>query len=191
MSTKKSFNIYYLLLAEGTTEFNLFAYLTRNRYKQLFEKSTIKFSNKVEIADKEISGGKLNGAGNLSSFKSKFDSIKNDTRYDGQTLFFILDKDLDDSADIEKLIKSKNDIVQFVEYSSEHLLLRFGGKNPKNPTDFNNMVDFRNYCKNEFQNQFNKKASEFKDADFEAIFSGVNDEEIKGTFVELFSTITE
>lgn len=191
MTKKKSFKIYYLLLTEGTTEFNLFGYLTTNKFKGVFEESNVQFSIKVEIVDAGISQGKLNGVGNLSSFKGKYDLIKNDTRYSGQKLFFVIDKDFDDSSQVEALIKGDGNIVQFVEYNSEHLLLRFGGKNPKDPSDFNNnMANFRTYCKNEFQIKFTKKASEFKDTDFDVVFANTTDDEIKKAFVELFSTLS-
>ncbi|MFZ2975096.1 MAG: hypothetical protein WA055_00520 [Candidatus Moraniibacteriota bacterium] len=189
MNTKKSFKIYYLLLVEGTTEFNLFAYLTKNKFRDDFEKSNIKFSDKINITDIGISKGKLNGFGNLSSFKRKYNSIKKDIAYKGEKLFFVIDKDLNDSLAIEKLIKENNDIVQFVEYNSEYLLLRFGGKNPKRPSDFTNLADFRNYCKSEFQKQFKKKASEFKDYDFDLVFSNIEDIKIRKSFSELFSTL--
>ncbi len=191
MNTKKSFQIYYLLISEGTTEFNLFAYLTKNKFRDSFEKSNIKFSIKVEIVEAGISQGKLNGAGNLSSFKGKYDLIKNDSRYTGQKLFFIIDKDFDDSPQIETLIKSGGDIVQFVEFNSEYLLLKFAGKNPKNPSKFNCMKDFRDYSKVEFQKEFSKKASDLKDSDFDSIFRTVGDEEIKASFTELFSTLSK
>jgi len=190
MDTKKSFQIYYLLLVEGTTEFNLFAYLTKNKFRDDFEKSNIKFSDKVTITDTGVSKGKLNGFRNLSSFKRKYNSVRKDITYKGGKFFFVIDKDLDDSSAIERLIKRNGDIVQFVEYNSEHLLLRFGNKNPKNPSDFKNMVDFKSYCKTEFQNQFKKKASEFKDSDFDLIFSNTEDTEIHKSFGELFSTLS-
>lgn len=190
MPKKKSFKIYYLLLTEGTTEFNLFGYLTTNKFKGDFENSNVQFSIKVEIVEAGISQGKLNGVGNLASFKTKYNSIKEDARYVGQKLFFVIDKDFDDSSQVKALIEKDGNIVQFVEYNSEHLLLRFGGKNPRNPTDFNNMGEFRNYCKKEFQKQFNKVASDFKDADFDSVFVNTDDDEIKKTFVELFSTLS-
>lgn len=56
MDEKKGFNVYYLLLSEGTTEFNLFAYLTKNKFKALFSASSVQFSNRVEI----IKDGKQN-----------------------------------------------------------------------------------------------------------------------------------
>ena len=71
MSTKKSFDVYYLLVSEGTTEYRLFGYLTTNKFRDRFDASSIKFSDKVEIVEAGISQGKLNGAGNLSSFKAK------------------------------------------------------------------------------------------------------------------------
>ena len=147
-------------------------------------------NDQVEIIEAGISQGKLNGAGNLSSFKGKYNLIKDDGRYKGQKLFFIIDKDFDDSSDIGTLIKNGGDVVQFLEYNFEHLLLKFAGKNPKNPPDFNNLTDFRAYCKREFQNQFNKNPSDFKDSDFDSIFNNISDEEIKGSFNELFSTLS-
>lgn len=190
MIKKKSFKIYYLLLTEGTTEFNLFGYLTTNKFKGVFKESNIQFSIKVEIVDAGISQGKLNGVGDLTSFKVKYGLIKDDARYADQKLFFVIDNDFDDSSRVKELIEKDGNIVQFVEYNSEHLLLRFGGKNPKNPTDFKNMGEFRDYCKSEFQKQFNKKASEFKDADFDSVFVNTKDDEIKEAFVELFSTLS-
>src|ERR1035437_6707920 len=179
MNKKKSFKVYYLLISEGTTELNLFGYLTTKKFKESVEKSNIQFSIKVEIIEAGISQGKLNGAGNFSSFKGKYNLIKDDIRYKGQKLFFIIDKDFDDSPQIEILIKNGGDIVQFLEYNFEYLLLKFAGKNPKNPSVFNNMKDFRDYCKGEFQNQFNKEAPDFKDSDFDFIFNNVSDKEIR------------
>lgn len=191
MKIKKSFKTYYLLLAEGTTEFNLFAYLTKNRFKELFAKSSIQFSNKVEIiknGEQIVSQGKLNGVGNLSSFTGKYNLIKKDDRYKGEKLFFVLDKDLNDSTAIEKLISKNGDIVQFLEYNSEYLLLKFKGADPKNPPDFKNLADFRNYCKSEFQKQFQKNASALNDFDFDIIFKKVKATEIQKSFSKLFST---
>jgi hypothetical protein len=188
MEKKKSFTIYYLLLCEGTTEFNLFAYLTRVKFRELFSKSNIKFSDRVQIVGSNVSQGKLNGAGNFASFKAKYDAIKQ--KYSGQTLFFILDKDLDESTQIETLIQAGGDIVQFLICNSEHLLLKLDGRIPKEPSDFASLKDFRDYCKAEFLKQFGKEASRFKDADFELIFSKLGDEKVRTTFVELFATLT-
>lgn len=188
MEKKKSFIIYYLLLCEGTTEFNLFAYLTRVKFRGLFDQSNIKFSDGVQIVASNVSQGKLNGAGNLSSFKAKYDAIKK--KYSGQTLFFVLDKDLDDSAQIETMIQTGGDIVQFLICNSEHLLLRLDGRNPKEPSDFTNLKDFRDYCKAEFLKQFGKEAPKFKDPDFELIFAKLSDDDIRATFVELFATLS-
>ncbi len=190
MKKNKNFKIYYLLLVEGTTEFNLFAYLTKNKFRDEFEKSNTKFSDKVTITDIDISKGKLNGVGNLSSFKGKYNRIKKDSRYKGEKLFFIIDEDFDDFLQVKDLIEVDGNIVQFVKYNSEHLLLRFGNKNPKNPSDFISLEDFRNYCKTEFQKQFKKKASEFKENDFDLIFSNIEDIEIRNSFNELFSTLS-
>jgi hypothetical protein len=188
MDKKKSFKIYYLLLCEGSTEFNLFAYLTRNKFRGLFDKSNIKFSDKVQIVEAGVFQGKLNGAGNIGSFQAKYDLIKK--KYSGQKLFFVLDKDLDDSSKIEALIQEGGDIIQFLICNSEHLLLKLGGKKPREPVDFNNLKDFRDYCKVEFCRQFRKDAPKFKDSDFDRIFNNVSDEEIRNSFAELFATLS-
>jgi hypothetical protein len=187
MDKKKSFTIYYLLLCEGTAEYNLFAYLTRSKFRVLFDESSIKFSDKIQVVEAGISQGKLNGAGHLVDFQIKYDLVKQ--KYSGQKIFFVLDKDLDDSSKMEVIIKKGGDIVQFLTYSSEHLLLKLGRKNPKNPSDFKSLLDFRNYCKAEFGKQFKKDASRFKDLDFDLIFNNISDEEIKANFNELFSTL--
>ncbi|HAL50192.1 MAG: hypothetical protein UU46_C0003G0038 [Candidatus Uhrbacteria bacterium GW2011_GWD1_41_16] len=186
MEKKKSFIIYYLLLCEGTTEYNLFAYITRNKFRGLFDKSNIKFSDRVQIVKSNVSQGKLNGAGTISSFKAKYDSIKK--KYSGQTLFFVLDKDLDDSSRIETMIQAGGDIVQFLICNSEHLLLKLAGKSPKEPSDFITLKDFRDYCKAEFLKQFGKDAPRFKDFDFDLVFNNCTEDEIRANFTELFAT---
>jgi len=191
MDKKKRFQIYYLLLSEGTTEYNLFGYL-KNRFRDLFEDSNIKFSDKVQIPSANIFNGKLNGIESFTSFNSKYKSIKRQykDRNEDQKIFFILDKDLDDSKKIAEAIKKDKDIVQFIEYNSEYLLLNFAGKNPKKPSDFNkSLKNFRNYCKTEFKAQFKKEASAFKDQDFAKILDKVSDEEIKKVFSVLFSIL--
>lgn len=191
MNEKKGFNVYYLLLSEGTTEFNLFAYLTRNKYRGLFDASSIKFSNRVEIikdGNQIVSQGKLDGVSTIAHFTSKHVLIK--AKYGGQKLFYFLDKDIDDSSSIGALITQDGDLVQFMEYNSEHLLLRLAGKNPKNPSDFGSLSDFRTYCKKEFVTQLGKNAHKFKDTDFDSVFKNVDDNEIKATFAELFSTLS-
>jgi len=187
MINQKKFHIYYLLASEGSTEYNLFAYLTRKRFRELFDNSNIKFSDKIEIAEINISKGKLKGVSNISSFESKYKLIKK--KYRGQKRFFILDKDIDDFVKIEDTIKKNKDIVQFIEYNSEYLLLKFSGENPRKPSNFKNLKDFRNYCKIKFKNQFKKEASAFKDQDFEEILKNISDEEIKKSFSVLFSTL--
>ena len=190
MGNKKGFNVYYLLLSEGTTEFNLFAYLTKNKFRVLFDGSSIKFSNKVEIiknGNQIVSQGKLDGVSNVAHFKTKHILIKE--KYAGQRLFYFLDKDIDDTSAIETLITQDGDIIQFIEHNSEHLLLRLAGKNPKNPSDFGNLNDFRTYCKKEFVAQSGKNAHKFKDADFELVFNNSTDDEIRNSFNELFSTL--
>ncbi len=191
MDEKKGFNVYYLLLSEGTTEFNLFAYLTKNKFRTLFEASNVQFSNKVEIikdGNQIVSQGKLEGVSDITHFTSKHVLIK--AKYAGQRLFYFLDKDMDDSIAIGELIMRDGDLVQFMEYSSEHLLLRLAGKNPKNPLDFKNLKDFRDYCKQEFVKQFGKHAHKFKDTDFDSVFKNVDDNDTKTAFTELFSTLS-
>lgn len=191
MGNKKSFNVYYLLLSEGTTEFNLFAYLTKVRFRVLFAGSSIQFRNTVEIikdGNQIVSQGKLDGVSTIAHFTSKHILIKE--KYEDQRLFYFLDKDIDDSSAIEALITQDGDLVQFLEYNSEHLLLRLAGKNPQNPSDFGNLSDFRTYCKKEFVSQFGKNAHKFKDVDFDSLFKGVNDDDIKTALAELFSTLS-
>lgn len=191
MAEKKGFNVYYLLLSEGTTEFNLFAYLTRVRFRELFDDSGVKFSIKVEIikdGKQIVSQGRLDGVSDITHFKSKHVLIKK--KYAGQRLFYFLDKDIDDSSAIEVLITQDGDLVQFTEHNSEHVLLRLTGKKPKNPSDFGNLKDFRDYCKQEFVKQFGKNAHKFKDTDFDSVFENVKDKDIKNSFAELFSTLS-
>lgn len=191
MSTKKSFDVYYLLLSEGTTEFNLFAYLTKVRFRTLFNDSSIQFHNTVEIikdGNQIVSQGKLEGVSNLAHFTSKHILIKE--KYANQRLFYFLDKDTDDCSAIETLITEDGDLVQFTKYNSEHLLLRLAGKNPKDPLDFGNMNDFRTYCKKEFVTQFGKNAHKFKDVDFELVFNNCTEDEVRANFTELFSTLS-
>lgn len=186
MTKKKIFQVYHLLVSEGTTEYNFFAYL-KTRFTDLFDDSNIKFSDKVQIPSVGISNGKLNGVSDVNSFKKKYQLIKE--QYRDQKRFFILDKDLDDSKKIADAIKKGKDIVQFIEYNSEYLLLNFAGKNPKKPSDFKSLKNFRNYCKTEFKAQFKKEASAFKDQDFAKILNKVGDEEIKEVFSVLFSIL--
>lgn len=186
MTKKKPFPIYYLSVSEGTTEYNLFAYL-KNRFRELFDNSNVKFSDKLEIAEVGIIKGKLGGASNLSSFNSKYNLIKE--LYPDQKRFFILDNDLADSPKIADVIENSEDLVQFIEYNSEYLLLNFAGKNPKKPSEIKPLKSFRSYCKTEFKEQFGKEASQFQDPDFEKIFQNIDDEEIKKAFPVLFATL--
>ncbi len=192
MSSKRGFKLYYLLLSEGTTESNLFAYLTKVRFRELFNASNVQFSNKVEIIKDDnqiVSQGKLDGVSDLKHFKSKHTPIKK--KYAGQKLFYFLDKDIKESDKIEKLITKDGDLIQFAEYNSEHLLLRLAGKKPKNPADFENLSAFRAYCKLEFKDQFKKEAHKFKDADFELVFNIPTEDEVKASFSVLFSTLEQ
>ena len=190
MHGKRPFVVYHLLLSEGTTEFNIFAYLTKNKFRTAFSASSVKFSDKVEIiknGNQVVSQGILNGVGSLGHFNSNYNAIK--AKYPREKLFFIIDKDLDDSVDIGNIIITSGDLVQFLEYNSEHLLLKLAGKNPLEPTDFNNLKDFRDYTKAEFQNKFGMKTCELKDVDFDTIFNNLTDDQIKNELSELFGTI--
>jgi hypothetical protein len=187
MGIKKSFNVYYLLVSEGTSEYNLFGYLTTRKFRNLFNSSNTKFSDKVELVDVGISQGKLNGVGNIGDFITKYRAIRE--KYKGQRIFFIIDRDLEDSSNMEKTIKENGDVVQFIEYNFEYMMLRFSNKDPRNPSNFENLGEFRNYCKSEFKKHFNKKASDFKDSDFDSVFKNTKDQDIKSSFKELFSTL--
>lgn len=192
MNSKRGFKLYYLLLSEGTTEFNLFAYLTKVRFRELFNDSGVQFSNKVEIikdGNQIVSQGKLDGVSDIKHFKSKHNLIKE--KYIGKRLFYFLDKDIDDSLEIETLITKDGGLIQFAEYNSEHLLLRLAGENPKNPADFRNLSTFRDYCKREFKKQFKKEAHKFKDADFKSVFDIPTEDEVKASLSILFSTLEQ
>lgn len=190
MEGKKGIKVYYLLLSEGSTEFNLFAYLTKVRFRQIFANSSIQFSINVEIiknGNQIVAQGKLDGVSDITHFTKKHNLIK--AKYTGQKLFYFLDKDMDDSSAIEALIKQDGHFAQFMEYNSEHLLLRLAGKNPKNPSDFADLKKFRDYCKGEFVKQFGKHAHKFKDNDFELVFNIPTEDEVRASFTELFATI--
>ncbi|MBU1163953.1 hypothetical protein KKA15_00130 [Patescibacteria group bacterium] len=190
MGNKKGIKVYHLLLSEGTTEFNLFAYLTKVRFREIFANSNIQFSINVEIIKDDnqiVTQGKLDGVSDIQHFAAKHNLIK--AKYIDQKLFYFLDKDIDDSSKIEARIKQDGDLVQFIEYNTEHLLLRLAGKSPKNPSVFENLKKFRDYCKNEFVNQFGKHAHKFKDADFELVFNFSTEDKVRASFSELFATL--
>ena len=185
---KQGFTVFQLLLSEGTAEFNLFAYITKNKFSEEFESIDTKFSNKVEIIAKGeqiVSQGKLGGVSDIKHFRSKHNLIKSE--YKNQPLFYFIDMDVDDSSEIGELILRDGHIVQFIEYNTEYMLLSLDGKNPRTPTDFANLKAFRDYCKSEFVNEYGKCAHKFKDSDFEKIFKKCSDEEIRASFPELFS----
>lgn len=186
----EQFQTYYLIANEGHTEYVIFSYLTKVKFRNLFDKSKIKFSDKIEIAEDEIqiSGGKLNGIKSLKNFEIKNKLIKD--KYSGQKIFFILDEDLYHSEKIGKAIKRQGDIIQFIKYNSEYLLLKFRGKILKAPTDFKNLQEFRDYCKEEFNKEFNKEASQLKTIDLDNIFNKVDETDIRKEFSELFSTLS-
>lgn len=192
MENTKQLSVYKLLLVEGTAEAVIFAYITKNRYRELFSKSTIKFSDGVEIirdGNQIVSRGNLYGIGDLGVFESKLVMIKD--KYPDQKLFFLLDKDLDDSLDIARVIEEGGDMIQFMEHNSEHLLLKFAGKKPKNPDAFNTMKEFRDYTKSEFKKHFKKEAHQMKERDLEPIFDLVSDEDIRSSFSKLFQLCTK
>ncbi|MDD4358757.1 MAG: hypothetical protein PHY30_03000 [Candidatus Pacebacteria bacterium] len=183
---KKSLKIHYFLAWEGYTEYKIFSYLTRNRFRGQFLKSDIRFRDAINITQGEIiiSNGKLNGVGDKTNFKSKYLILKK--YYPDETFFFFLDEDLYDSSEIEQMIKMGGDFVQFIKYNSEYLLLKLSNFNLKNPEDFDRLEDFRQYCKDEFYERFRKKASEMKEAELEQIFKKISEDEIKDIFNELF-----
>jgi hypothetical protein len=172
MTKKKLFKTYYLLVCEGQTEFNLFAYL-KNKFRE-FQQSDIRFSNKIEIKKLNISGGILHGVNNTKQFITKNKLIKK--HYHDQNILYILDQDLKDTQAIVKIIKKQTgDVVQFIKYNSEYFLLNLKGVNLSKPAAFTaDWGRFRRYCKERFFVVFGKKAHELKDADFDKIFRRVN-----------------
>lgn len=189
---KKLLKIFYFLACEGHTEYVIFSYLTRNRFRGEFLKSNIKFRDNINIIRDPftiISNGKINGVGDETSFKSKYNIIKEE--YKDERFFFFLDKDLEDSFKIEIIIKEGGDRVQFIEPNSEYLLLKLSGCNLKEPKDFIDLKSFRDYSKEEFFKKFGKKANMINDFDLDKIFKNISDEDIKEIFKELFLIIDE
>lgn len=186
----KKLKIHYLLIVEGYTEGKIFAYLTKVKFSQDFNGSNIKFSNKVNITKPSIniSQGNLGGCHNLKNFKKKYKAIR--STYPNKKLFFLLDNDMPDSIKIQDLIIKDKNIIQFMEYNSEYLLLKYADKNPRSPTDFPNLKSFRTYIKKKFEKDLKKKASELNDNDFDLIFQNIEDDVIKKDFAELFKTLT-
>lgn len=184
--------IYHFLACEGHTEYIIFSYLTRNRFRDRFSRANtnVEFSDKANVivnADESISGGKLNGVKSLKHFNIKYAALK--TAYPTQTFFFFLDEDLNDSAAIKKVILQGGDFVQFVTYNSEYLLLERSGNNPQHPTAFGTLQDFRNYCKATFLTTFGKEASRINDQDLDTILTNSTDAEIEAIFGDLFALI--
>jgi len=143
MKSKRELKVYCLILCEGKTEFNLFAYLTKNLFKEDFDSSHVQFSNKVEIIKGGrpiVSQGVLLGVSDFRQFKSKHDAIIK--KYAKQTLFYLLDNDIDDSNAIGQLILNTGHRVQFLENNSEYLLLKLAGKCPKARGDFKILIAF-------------------------------------------------
>ncbi len=74
---KKLFKIYYFLACEGHTEYVIFSYLTRNRFRKEFSKSNIKFRDNINIIRDPsiiILNGKMDGVGDEANFKSKYNT---------------------------------------------------------------------------------------------------------------------
>jgi len=189
---KKLLKIFYFLACEGHTEYVIFSYLTRNRFRKEFLKSNIKFRDNINIIRDPttiISNGKMGGVGDETNFKSKYNIIKEE--YKDEKFFFFLDKDLEDSLKIKTIIKEGGDIVQFIEPNSECLLLKLSGCNLKKPKDFKDLKSFRDYSKKEFFKKFNKKANMINDLDLDNIFRSITDEDIREIFKELFSVLNE
>jgi hypothetical protein len=185
---KKLFKSYYLLACEGHTEYILFSYLTRNRFRNYFSSVIFKevnlLRNKIEV----IMGGKLNGVGDWSNFNSKYSILKEEFS-DGK-FFFFLDNDLDDSQKIGQAIRNGGDVVQFVKYNSEYLLLELYGHPLKCLGDFENQKAFRDYCKEEFLKVYNKEAKTMNDRDLDLIFRNISDGDIVNIFSDLFSCVS-
>lgn len=71
MSKKKSFEVYYLLVSEGTAEYRLFGYLTTKKFREMFN-NLGKFRDYCKPEFKKHFGKKV------SDFKdADFDSIFN------------------------------------------------------------------------------------------------------------------
>jgi hypothetical protein len=186
----KKLKIYYKLIVEGYTERNIFAYLTKVKFKQDFNKSNIQFTSNVNIAKPSINiaQGNLGGCHNLKTFKKNYKAIR--SKHPNEKLFFLLDKDMPESLHIQDLIIKDNNIIQFIEHNSEYLLLKYTKQNPQHPTQFPDLESFRNYIKQKFKNHFKKEASELDEKDFDFIFNNIEDEIIKKDFTELFKTLT-
>ena len=185
---KKPFKVYYFLAYEGHMEFEIFAYL-KERFKNVFIKSNIKFTEKLNVIDENtgeeiVSMGKLNGVGDLRDFKNKYKKIKKD--YKDEKILFFIDKDLKESGDIEKEITQGGDVVQFSVYNSEFVLLNLYGHNLLDISEFgSNLKDFRDYCKNEFRNVFGQNVKINYDL-MKKIFGNISDEVIIQKFDVIF-----
>jgi len=190
--TKRPFKIFYFLACEGHTEYVIFSYLTRNRFRKEFSKSNVKFRDNINIIRDPsiiILNGKMDGVGDEANFKSKYNIIKRE--YPNEKFFFLLDEDLGDSLKIKAIIEGGGDVVQFIEHNSEHLLLKLSGYNPKEPKDFKDLKSFRDYSKKEFRAKFGKKANMINDFDLDRVFKDISDNEIKEIFKEVFSTLNK
>lgn len=184
--------IYHFLACEGHTEYIIFSYLTRNRFRDRFSRTNtnVEFSDRANVivnTDESISGGKLNGVKSFKHFNLKYSALK--AAYPSQTFFFFLDEDLDDSNAIKQVILQGGDFAQFITYNSEYLLLQLSGNNPQNPTAFPNMQAFRDYCKATFLSTFGKEASRINDIDLDTMLGNSTDAELEIIFADLFALI--
>lgn len=189
IASKKSLKVSYFLACEGRTEYRIFSYL-KNRFRDDFSISNVDFSDKANIIQggiDVISNGVIDGIGDKTNFKSKYNIIKE--KYKGGIFFFLLDDDLDDSSEIKKIIEKGGDFSQFIKHNSEYLLLKLSGYKLKEPMEFKVSKKFRDYCKTEFFKKFGKKASRINDFDLDNIFQDTPDEEIKRIFNNLFSIL--
>lgn len=183
---------YHFLACEGHTEYVIFSYLTRSRFRERFSKANthVEFSDKANVivnAEESISGGKLNGVKSLKHFNLKYSALK--VAYPDQTFFFFLDEDLDDSTTIKQAILQGGDFVQFITYNSEYLLLKLSGNNPQDPKTFPTMKAFRDYCKATFLATFSKEASRINERDLDTMLNSRTDAELEVIFSDLFSLI--
>ncbi len=183
---KKPFKTYYFLAYEGHAEFILFAHL-KNRFKKLFEDSNIKFR---ELTDSEVfSNGKIKGVKSLKDFEEKYLKIKNNNEYKDLTFLFFLDEDLYHSPEIGKKISEGGDLIQFIKYNSEFILLKLSGYEIKDISEFKpDFQGFRDYCKEEFRKKHGQDLKYIINDDFlDSILGSIPDETIKENFKTIFS----
>ncbi len=186
--TRVAFIKPYSIIYEGYADYLLFAYLTKVLFRKEFLK--VKFvenTNLILNGESVVSNGNMRGIGGLSNFKSKYIPLKE--YHKEKTFFFILDGDLDDSQEIMKFLKENNELFQMTKYNTEYFLLSKSGAQLKDSSDFRNMKEFRDYCKDEFLRIKGKKASEMSDSDFDSILKSIPRDEIVEEYNALFSLL--